>query len=462
MGDGRRTAELGYCLVTGGAGFLGRNLAYELVRRGHRVRVFDRAPIGYAHERLDVQRGDIRSYEDVRKACEGIDCVFHTAALLDFVGFASRRRRERSHAVNVGGVENLVAACVDAGVRRLVHTSSNNVTFGDPVIDGDESRPYAAPKDLYTETKIEGERAALRADGLGDLHTCAIRPGGIYGPGEKLMLARVVEECASGRFVATIGDGTALSDNTYVENLVDAQIEAARHLVPGSPVCGQAYFVTDGHPINYFEFFRPIVEDLGFRFPVLRVPAGLLHPVVWIWERLHCAVGIPPPFLTRLELRKISVSHYNRIDKARRDFGWRPKVGVAEAMDECLAYCRDLLAARERVERPHWGWWVAARHGDARLAGARRPGLRLVVRARHGRRPALGPGGGLRLGAGRARPQGAAGGPAGRARRAPGHVGGLGLADPAARLRLPLAPAPAHRPARAFRSRLAGGRAQRQ
>jgi 3beta-hydroxy-delta5-steroid dehydrogenase/steroid delta-isomerase len=270
---GRETADLGTCLVTGGAGFLGSHLAQELIRRGQRVRVFDRAPLGYSHERLEVMRGDVTLLEDLRKACEGVDTVFHAAAVLDFARFATPERRDRSFAVNVEGVRNLLQACRDAGVTRLVHTSSNNVTLDGPVVDGDEDTPYAAnPSDLYTQTKIEGEKLALAASGEGGLLTCAIRPGGIYGPGDPLMLARLVEECASGIFLSTIGDGSAMSDNTYVDNLVDGQIEAALHLTAGSPLVGQAYFITDGAPINYFEFFRPIVEGMGFRYPTLKLP----------------------------------------------------------------------------------------------------------------------------------------------------------------------------------------------
>jgi len=219
--------------------------------------------------------GDIREYEDVRKACEGIETVFHTAAVMSFLSFATKAQRHQSFAVNVEGVANIVRACDEAGVKRLVHTSTNNVTFGGPVLDGDESTPYAEdPKDLYTETKILGEKIALEANGRGGLLTCAIRPGGIYGPDDRLLLTRVVEECARGRFKATFGDGTAKSDNSFIDNLVDGQIEAARHLVPGSPVCGEAYFITDGIHINYFDFFKPFVEGMGFKHPRIRMPAG--------------------------------------------------------------------------------------------------------------------------------------------------------------------------------------------
>ena len=74
---------------------------------------------------------------------DGCDTVFHVAAVLDFRRFVTAEQRERSFGVNVRGVENIVQATSQAGVRRLIHPSSNNVTLDDPVVDGDETRPYA-------------------------------------------------------------------------------------------------------------------------------------------------------------------------------------------------------------------------------------------------------------------------------------------------------------------------------
>ena len=81
-----------------------------------------------------------------------------------------------------------------------------------------------------------------------------------------------------------------------------------------------------------------------------------------IWELLHlwlAPLGVPRPPLLALEVKKIAVSHYSRIDKAHRDFGWRPRVTPDEAIARMIEPCRRLLAERETVERPHWGWWVA-------------------------------------------------------------------------------------------------------
>lgn len=343
----REMTKLGHCLVTGATGFLGGALVRDLLQRGHRVRGLDVRQSDVSHERFEFVTGDVCKIADLERACSGVDTVFHTAAVLIFAGLGKGKDYALSHSVNVGGVKNILAASRASGVKRLVYTSSNNVTFGDPVVDGDETWPYASdPADFYTETKILAEKAVLASNGKDGLLTCAIRPGGIYGPGDPLLLVRFLEALGGGLFVVTIGDGSAMSDNTFVENLSDGQIEAARHLVSDSPVPGQAYFITDGAPMNYFEFFRPFVKALGYKFPRWRLPAWPLTAVAWVGEILHWWVGTPMPQLSRLEVRKITVSHYSRIDKARRDFGWEPKISPAAAVELCIPYCREVLAAR--------------------------------------------------------------------------------------------------------------------
>ncbi len=130
MGDPSLTAELGRVLVTGGSGFVGANLVTTLLDRGYQVRSFDRAPSPLPpHPQLQVLQGDITDTAVCAQAVDGIDTVFHTAAIIDLMGGASATEeyRQRSFGVNVGGTENLVHAGQAAGVQRFVYTSSNSV-----------------------------------------------------------------------------------------------------------------------------------------------------------------------------------------------------------------------------------------------------------------------------------------------------------------------------------------------
>jgi 3beta-hydroxy-delta5-steroid dehydrogenase/steroid delta-isomerase len=158
----------------------------------------------------------------------------------------------------------------------------------------------------------------------------------------------LVAELASGKFKAVIGDGSTLQDNSHVQNLVHGEILAAEHLVPGGVACGKAYFITDYEPRNEFEFFRPLIEGLGYSFPKRRIPAGLLRPIVRLWQYLHFRLGIPAPLMSPHELDKVSVTHFGSIKAAQEDLGYQPVKTVAEAMAECLPYCKELLSRQTR------------------------------------------------------------------------------------------------------------------
>src|ERR1700752_5002693 len=187
-------AELGRVLVTGGSGFVGANLVTELLDRGQQVRSFDRAPSPLpAHPLLEVFQGDICDPDTVAAAVNGIDTIFHTAAIIDLMGGASvtDEYRHRSFAVNVAGTKNLVHAAQGAGVKRFVYTASNSVVMGGKRISGgDETLPYTERfTDLYTETKVGAERFVLSQNaspnGGAGLLTCSIRPSGIWGRGDQ-------------------------------------------------------------------------------------------------------------------------------------------------------------------------------------------------------------------------------------------------------------------------------------
>ena len=349
--------DLGTCLVTGAAGFLGSHLVRRLLDDGYAVRaVIRNTALRLEHPKLEVFRGDVEDAERMLEACKGIDTVFHTAAHLALLGgsAASEAYRKSAYDANVGGVENLIRACHGQGVSRFVHTSSIDVCFNSEVnIEMDEHTPYATNMScLYTETKIEGEKRALAANGEQGLLTTSLRPDGIYGPGNNLMLDEMFHQVTKGRLVATIGFPGALHDHVYIDNLVHAEILAAKHLVPGSPVCGRAYFVADRHPLPLFEFMRPLIEGIGHRIPKLNIPYRPVLGFLRLWQYLHFRIGLPAPPFSPHEIRKLAISHRASDEAAQRDFGYHPVVAPGDAMARCLTYYQERLAAVRALPAP--------------------------------------------------------------------------------------------------------------
>ena len=343
MDDVALTTELGRVLVTGGSGFVGANLVTTLLDRGYEVRSFDRAPSPLPqHPQLEVLQGDITDKGDCAAAVDGIDTVFHTAAIIELMGGASvtAEYRQRSFAVNVGGTENLVHAGQAAGVKRFVYTSSNSVVMsGQNIADGDETLPYTNRfNDLYTETKVVAERFVLSQNGVGGMLTCAIRPSGIWGRGDQTMFRKLFESVIAGHVKVLIGRKSARLDNSYVHNLIHGFILAAEHLVPGGAAPGQAYFINDAEPINMFEFARPVVEACGQPWPRIRVSGPVVHAAMTGWQRLHFRFGIPAPLLEPLAVERLYLDNYFSIAKASHDLGYQPLFNTEQALSECLPY----------------------------------------------------------------------------------------------------------------------------
>lgn len=340
------------CLITGGTGFLGRSLARELARRGCAVTVLDTRPATFDDPTIRVVTADVCDLESVEAALAGVDTVFHTAAVVALATVFDERLRRHVTDINVGGTETVIAACRRRGVKRLVYTSTCQVAFtGEPFDLVTEEAPYARHQpDLYGRTKQAAERAVLAANGQDGLLTAAIRPSGIYGPGEEHHLPRMIRQCARHLFCALLGDGEALSEWSYIDNLVHGHILAAEALVPGGAAPGQAYFINDGEFIDSTEMFRPIVTALGYRWPSVRIPAWVARAVASVFEHVH-RLGGPAPLLTRVEVQKMTVRYPCSIGKARRDLGYEPVVPFAEAVNRCIPYCRQLRDAHRPARR---------------------------------------------------------------------------------------------------------------
>ncbi|KAK4387835.1 Short-chain dehydrogenase/reductase family 42E member 1 [Sesamum angolense] len=277
-------------LVTGGLGFVGSTLCLELVRRGaRRVRAFDFRPESPWSDDLRRQgvtciRGDVSKKQDVVKALDGADCVFHLASY----GMSGKEMLQygRVDEININGTCHVLDACLEHGVSRLVYVSTYNVVFGGKeIVNGNEALPYFPLDDHvdpYGRSKSIAEQLVLKSNGRpfkerkGRFYSCAIRPAAIYGPGEERHLPRILKLAKLGLLPFKIGSTNVKSDWVYIDNLVFALLLASMELLDdipgrqGQPIAaGQAYFISDGYPVNTFEFIRPLLKSLDYDLPKL-------------------------------------------------------------------------------------------------------------------------------------------------------------------------------------------------
>ena len=323
-------------LVIGGCGFVGKHLVQQLLASGRDVRVFDLQP--YPDPQVESVVGDLRQAEQVLQACRDIGTVFLCAAAVDW-GWGNA---QLLHDVNVLGPQHVVAACQATGVAQLIYTSSVDVVFeGKPIRAGDEQLPY--PKqhlDIYGATKTAGERLVLAANGQAGLATCALRLGGVYGPGDSHRLPSLVNLGKRGP-IPRLGNGSARFSHIYVENAAHGHILAAQHLTAKGAMGGQAYFLVDPDPDNFFLFLKPIVEALGLRMAQRHVPFGLMNFLAWpseFWYRTTRSKKRPS--LTRYTVTSTCVDFWFTGAKAAHDFGYQPLVDLAEARQRTIAWAK--------------------------------------------------------------------------------------------------------------------------
>ncbi|NQU20239.1 MAG: NAD-dependent epimerase/dehydratase family protein [Candidatus Nealsonbacteria bacterium] len=338
-------------LVTGAGGFLGLYIVEQLVARGDRVRAFCRG----SYPELDALgvetvRGDLRDRDATVAACRDIDVVFHAAGVAG-IGFDWKH----FYGINTLGTRYVVDGCREHGVGRLVYTSSPSVTFDGSDQHGvDESVAYPdrwlCP---YPQTKALAEQHVLAAngtgssaaDGKGGLLCCALRPHLIWGPRDRHLIPRLLARARSGR-LRRIGDGSNLVDMVYVENAAAAHLQAADAMTPDSPVAGRAYFITQGEPVNCWQWIDEILALAGM--PPVRKSISL--SAAWklgaVFETAYKLLRLKAePPMTRFLAAQLATSHHFDVTRAREDFGYTARISTAEGM-------RRLGLELSRLHRP--------------------------------------------------------------------------------------------------------------
>jgi len=225
-----------HALVSGGAGFIGSNLAEALVKRGDRVRVLDnlstgkRENIAVLEGNVELVEGDIRSYHTVREALDGMDAVFHQAALPSVP--RSVRDPISSNGVNVDGTLNILYAAKDAGVKRVVYASSSSIYGDTPELPKHEGMT-PNPQSPYAVSKLAAEHYCRVFASLYGLETVALRYFNVFGPRQdpasqySAVIPKFIKAMLNGRQPVIYGDGEQTRDFTFVTNVVGANLRAA-------------------------------------------------------------------------------------------------------------------------------------------------------------------------------------------------------------------------------------------
>ncbi|REK10301.1 MAG: NAD-dependent epimerase/dehydratase family protein [Planctomycetota bacterium] len=321
-------------LVTGGGGFLARYIIDQLLARGDQVRSLARGNYPeLAQHGVECMRGDLRDAETVRAACAGMDVVFHAAGIAGIWG-----PWQDFYDTNVLGTRHVIDGCRRHGVARLVYTSSPSVTFDGTSQEGvDETVGYSGRWLChYAHTKALGEQEALAAND-DVLATCALRPHLIWGPGDRHLIPRLIARAKAGQ-LRRVGDGSNLIDMVYVDNAAEAHLQAADMLAPGSAVAGNAYFISQGQPVNCWEWIDEILAVAGLP-PVKRsISLSAAWRVGAVLEAIYRSLRLPgEPRMTRFLAAQLGTSHYFDISKARNDFGFEPRISQAEGMRRLAA-----------------------------------------------------------------------------------------------------------------------------
>jgi dihydroflavonol-4-reductase len=313
--------------VTGGTGFTGGALIRKLLSEGYRVRALARNPeaITPSHD-LQVIQGELGDQDAIDRLVEGVDTVFHIAAM-----YRSEGRYEEFLQVNVEGTRCLLDASKQAGVRRFVYCSTIGVHGTVAQTPADETAPYN-PRDDYQKTKLMAEQYCLQSHGNG-IEVAVIRPCGIYGPGDTRML-KMFRMINKGTFFF-VGRGCPNFHPVYIDDLVQGFMLA----MTSDKAAGEVFIIGGPRYMPLREYVGTAAEVIGVDKPKISVPYGLMTVAALACEGLCKPLGIQPP----LHRRRLTFFKHNRafsIDKARRLLGYQPQFDLSEGFRRTVAWYR--------------------------------------------------------------------------------------------------------------------------
>jgi nucleoside-diphosphate-sugar epimerase len=315
-------------LITGATGFTGQSLALKLAAAGYQVRALVRdrkRAASLEHAGVAIVEGDIRDPASVRASTTGIDTVYHLAALFRTAGWPDSEYRS----VHVQGTRQLVEASAAAGVSRFVHCSTVGVHGSvEGNAPGTEDAPFK-PGDIYQLTKLEGEQMAREtANGVG-LPITVVRPGPIYGPGDRRFL-KMIGGIARRRFVL-LGDGTPRFQMVYIDDLTEGLRLAGESQV----AIGRTYILTGDEAPTLNELVKLIADVARVSPPRFRLPLWPFMLAGTFFEAICVPLRLKPPIYRR-RVKFFTSNRWFDTSRARRELGFVPRVSLREGIHRTL------------------------------------------------------------------------------------------------------------------------------
>ncbi|GMI64421.1 reticulon 20 [Hibiscus trionum] len=344
-------SETRRCVVLGGRGFSGRALVNRLLRLGGWiVRVADSSSHSLlldtpsASDSLladAISSGqasfchvDVLDTSQIIEVTKGADVIFYMEPTdLDTHDFCN------CYMIIVQGAKNVINACRESKVRRLVYNSSADVVFDGSrdILNGVES--FTCPgkfNDMMIDLKFQAEGLIRLANNIDGLLTCVLRPSNVFGPGEPQFVPLLANLAKFGLEKFITGSGENMSDFTYVENVAHAHICAAETIDSRAvSVAGKAFFITNLEPVMFWEFVSLILEGLGYQRPFIKVPTWMVSYIVLLRQYIHDKLpyriykySVSPHYLVLLASRDRTFD----CSAAQKHLGYAPVVSLKDGI----------------------------------------------------------------------------------------------------------------------------------
>ncbi|KAM7266260.1 hypothetical protein ACFE04_004157 [Oxalis oulophora] len=344
------------CVVIGGRGLLGKLLVRRLLKLGNWiVRVADSSSSSSSHSDDDVDecdsllakaiadgsasysQCDVRDKSQIVKVVEGSSVVFYMEPKDYPDDFYS------CYMIIVQGSKNVIAACQECRVRRLIYNSTADIISGgsNDIVNGNET--FSCDWmfwDMLTDLRAHAEALVLVANNIDGLLTCALRPSNLFGPGYSQFVPLLVKLAKSGWAKFIIGKGENLADFTYVENVCHAHICAAEALDSRTSfVAGKTFFITNLEPMKFWEFVSLLLEGLGYQRPVINIPSRLVLYILLILKVTCETLGLRIPkfrFSPHFFVQLASRTRTFDCTSAEEYLGYTPSIPLEEGIQSTI------------------------------------------------------------------------------------------------------------------------------